>query len=229
MLVWRKRLDYWLWASYRRRRLDELQECYQGYYQGVVLDIGGRDRGRFNKPRERVQRWIFADSQSAYRPDVVLDAANMTSVADNSIDVVNALELFEHVVQIERSLDECYRVLRPGGTMLMSVPFLSPIHGDPDDWQRWTEHRWRRELGTRGFQLKEVVIMGRIFTVFGEQAKVFLKQLPRGLRPLAQLVFLPLFDLIVRLDETRWVKSNRALSAWHGGYWLRLRKAQPGD
>jgi SAM-dependent methyltransferase len=40
-----------------------------------------------------------------------------------SFDHVISLEVFEHVPEYRRALAECCRVLRPGGTMLFSVPF----------------------------------------------------------------------------------------------------------
>lgn len=53
--------NYQKWASYRRKMLDYLQDYYKYLYKGVVLDIGGRDRGKFKKPKEKVKDWIFAD------------------------------------------------------------------------------------------------------------------------------------------------------------------------
>lgn len=40
-----------------------------------------------------------------------------------SFDIVMSLDVLEHVPHIERALAECQRVLRPGGTLLFSVPF----------------------------------------------------------------------------------------------------------
>jgi len=55
-----------------------------------------------------------------HNPDIVLDVANMKNMGDESIDVINAIELFEHVEDIEKSLDECYRILKKGGIMIIS-------------------------------------------------------------------------------------------------------------
>jgi SAM-dependent methyltransferase len=130
--------------------LDRLQERFRGMYQGVVLDMGGRDRGRFKKPRDRVERWIFADINPEHQPDLVLDVSDMRGkVADRSLDVVNAMELFEHVERIDRGLEECFRVLKPEGRLLISVPFLYPVHADPFDFQRGPRGDGRFLLGVR--------------------------------------------------------------------------------
>lgn len=70
----------------------------------------------------------------------------MSKIEDESIDVINAIELFEHIEDIEKGLRECNRVLKKNGVMIISVPFLFPIHSDPYDFQRWTEEKWKQEL-----------------------------------------------------------------------------------
>lgn len=43
--------------------------------------------------------------------------------ADGSFDYVISLEVLEHVPEFTRALTECHRVLRPAGSLLLSVPF----------------------------------------------------------------------------------------------------------
>src|SRR5512137_173423 len=109
---------YYLWSSYRRRLLDKLQQEHIHLYHGVVLDMGGRDRGAFKKPKDSVTKWIYADINPDQTPDIILDVAKMTDIATGSIDVVNAIELFEHVDLIEAGLRECRRVLKTDGLLI---------------------------------------------------------------------------------------------------------------
>lgn len=136
------RSQFYKWMTYRRRLLDLLQEKYKHLYKGVVLDIGGRDQGYFKKPKENVEKWIFADIVKEFNPDIVLDVTNMNNIDSNSVDVINAIELFEHVKDIEKGLNECFRVLKKDGVFMLSTPFLFPIHADPFDFQRWTNTKW---------------------------------------------------------------------------------------
>ena len=88
----------------------------------------------------------------AARPDVFADAARLP-ISDASVDVVVCLEVLEHVSQPQAALAEFVRVLKPGGVMLFSMPFMYPIHDAPHDFQRLTEHGLRRDLDAAGFDI----------------------------------------------------------------------------
>lgn len=212
-----------MWSSYRRKLLDKLQKKYNDEYFGVVLDIGGRDRGAFKKPKENVKKWIFADIEDKHNPDLVLDVANMESINSETIDTISAIELFEHVGKIENGINECYRVLKYSGKIIISVPFLYPIHADPYDFQRWTLKKWETELANRGFEIKKVEIMGLFFTVLSGMYRQLIRKLPPVIKHLLYLSF-PILDLFVKLDYTKWAKNHKVISSFHGGYFIIAQK-----
>ncbi len=211
--------------SYRRRMLDGLLNSRKFLFAGSVLDIGGRDRGHFVKPREQSDRWIFADISTEHHPDIVLDVCDMHPIKDRSIDVVLATELFEHVYDPQLGLKECFRVLKQGGIIILSAPFLYPIHADPFDYQRWTMEKWKKELASIGFALDELVIMGYFFTTTAEFLRRFISGFPKPIRLFGYLFF-PLFELVVRLDRAAFVLNNPRLNSFHGGYFIVARKGE---
>lgn len=215
----KNRIRYYFWATYRRKILDKLLEKNKHYYKGVVLDIGGRDRGKFKKPKDKVEKWIFADIKEKHNPDVVLDVTDMNRIEAETTDVINAIELFEHVENPQKGLKECYRVLKKDGVMILSAPFLHPIHADPHDYQRWTAEKWKKELERIGFKIEKFIIMGGYFTVLANMKKLFINSLPRVLRWFLYL-FYPLLDLLVKLDNTNYIKNNDKLNKFHGGYFI---------
>lgn len=208
--------------SFRRRLLNNFQKKYTSLYKGIVLDIGGRDRGLFKKPKQKVEKWIFADIESAHNPDIVLDVANMNDIFDKSIDVVNAIELFEHVEKIDDGLKECHRVLKDDGLMIISVPFLFQIHGDPYDYQRWTLEKWRMELERNNFKIEKIEIMGRAFTLLADLVRNIFNSLPRPANKVSHILY-PFLLLLSKIDNTSFVlKSN--LKNYHGGYFIIAKK-----
>ena len=119
---------------------------------GLVLDLGGNrigKRGFFDIEQFGLQVF-YANLSTAKQPHVQADACALP-FADERFDAVVCSELLEHVPFPPAVLVEAHRVLRTGGTLLVCVPFLSRIHGDPDDYGRYTDYYWSRTLREAGF------------------------------------------------------------------------------
>lgn len=66
---------------------------------------------------------------------------NMLSLnfADTSYDFVLSDQVLEHVEgNPQQAIDECYRVLKPGGVAVHTTCFINPVHGVPKDFWRFT-------------------------------------------------------------------------------------------
>jgi SAM-dependent methyltransferase len=72
---------------------------------------------------------------------------------DNYFDLVVSFEVFEHVFNLEDILTELRRVIKPGGKLYFTTPFLFPEHEAPFDYQRLTRYRWSQLLGEKGFHV----------------------------------------------------------------------------
>ncbi len=169
-----------------------------------------------------IEKWIFADIEESYNPDILLDICNMSKIESASVDVINATEIFEHVDDPQKGLEECYRVLKKDGTMILSAPFLFPIHADPYDYQRWTEYKWKQELKNCNFKIEKFELMGRFFTVMADMMKTLIKQLPFVIRIFLKL-FYPVIDLTTKLDNRK-INSASALKQYTTGYFIIARK-----
>ena len=213
--------QYYVWATYRRKLLDKLLEENKHCYKGIVLDVGGRRRGKFKRPE--VGKWIFADIEKNHTPDIVLDVADMSEIKSESIDVVNAIEFFEHVEKIEQGLKECHRVLKKNGRIIISAPFLYPIHADPCDYQRWTRKKWKKDLEKIGFKIEKFENMGRYFTVLADMIKILIKSVTPILKYLGY-AFYPFLDLMGSIDKFNLVKNNNRLNKYTTGYFIIAKK-----
>lgn len=107
-----------------------------------ILDVGGglrvdASRGNVEDPK---RSWIkpllsevayeVMDPVDTYHPDIVGDVMAMP-IPDASYDAVICLAVLEHVPRPWDAIREMKRVLKPGGTVFLYVPFLSPYHAMP--------------------------------------------------------------------------------------------------
>ncbi len=74
---------------------------------------------------------------------VVCDLEDDLPFTDNSADIVLISNLLEHVREPNAVLKECHRILKPGGLLLGTVPFMIQIHQRPYDFYRYTEMNLR--------------------------------------------------------------------------------------
>ena len=84
--------------------------------------------------------------------------------ADASVDGIICTYVLEHVADAQRCMGEMARVLKRGGMLYVTVPFLFPTHPDPLDRWRWTLDGLRYSL--RDFEELEAGPSGGPFTAY---------------------------------------------------------------
>ena len=89
------------------------------------------------------------------RPDVYADACELP-FANESMDTVVLFETLEHVARPADAISEIARVLKPGGCLLLTMPFLYPLHDEPFDYTRFTSHGLRKELERAGLSISHI-------------------------------------------------------------------------
>lgn len=124
--------------------------------RGRVLDIGCADgwvRGTLRADCEYVGLDYPVTARAFYgtRPDVFADAAYLP-FKDATFQCVALLEVLEHVAYPDLVLREAQRILAPGGKLLLSMPFLYPLHDAPHDYQRYTAPGLVFALSKAGFE-----------------------------------------------------------------------------
>jgi SAM-dependent methyltransferase len=58
---------------------------------------------------------------------------------DETIDGIFSIAVLEHIKEPGQVLNECYRVLKNGGTIFSVIPFMQPFHASPHDYQRYSK------------------------------------------------------------------------------------------
>ncbi len=113
------------------------------YCDGLILDVGCGRKSLLDYLPKGVN-YVGLDyppTSALYggNPNVYSDAESLP-FAEFAFDTVVCLEVLEHLKEPERALCEARRVLSSGGAVVISVPFLYPIHDAPNDFRRFTMH-----------------------------------------------------------------------------------------
>ena len=91
-----------------------------------------------------------------------LDANSYTSMDSKTelptdlADVVLSTQVLEHVNSPTCYLQECYRILKPNGVLILSTHGYWPYHPGPSDLWRWTSSGLSKIVKEAGFYVVEV-------------------------------------------------------------------------
>ena len=101
------------------------------------------DYGCGNKPyadlfRSKFTHYMGADLPGNAHAELIVGAEGQLPVDDESVDCVFSSQVLEHVADPRIYLGEAHRILRPGGSLVLSTHGVWPYHPDPTDHWRWT-------------------------------------------------------------------------------------------
>lgn len=208
-------------TSYRRRLLDKDLITACAPLKGTVIDLGGEwksRRGSFRPPQHADINWLCLNLDPEIAPDLISDVAQVP-LSDACADAVVCTEVLEHVPNPERVLMESYRLLRQGGKLIVSMPFMAHIHGDPHDYQRYTATKLKDLLSKIGFQHIDIQTQGLYFTVLADLIRGGLAQLgPTLLRWPIALLTVPLLDWLVQREQL--IESSDFVAKHVAGYFI---------
>lgn len=131
---------------------------------------------------------------------------------DASFDSILNIAVLEHVPRSWNCVKEFLRVLKPGGIVICSVPFLQPVHDDPGDYIRFTEQGLRQLFTDHGFTVTNSESTLNFFHTFGWITyELFISRW--YLRPMT-ILFNPIMLLLQRipLDVPRCRSANTIIA-----------------
>ncbi len=135
-----------------------IEDLSRGLAGALVIDVGC-GQSPYRALLSGFSRYVGLDApgypDSASRPDVSGDACALP-FRDTVADAVLCTEVIEHNRDPVVMLTELYRVLKPGGALLLSAPFTWHLHDEPHDYWRFTEYGLRVLCEHTGFHVVTV-------------------------------------------------------------------------
>ncbi len=132
-----------------RKKLDALVSEYGT--DKLVLEIGSKGEPSYTKffPNR-----IGVDVMGGAGVDVVASVYKLPFEND-SFDLVLCLSVLEHLEKPLEAIFEIRRVVKIGGKVIVSTPFLFPIHDAPGDYWRFTKFGLQK-IFSSGWQIEKL-------------------------------------------------------------------------
>jgi SAM-dependent methyltransferase len=138
--------------------------------QGTMLDYGSGGQPYRALFESKVGRYIAADVQSTpgRQVDVILTPGARVPMDDASVDTVLSSQTLEHVADPLFYLQECQRLLRPEGVLILTAPMQWRHHEIPHDYYRFTRYGLQGLVTRAGLVVDSITPAGGVFALLGQ-------------------------------------------------------------
>jgi len=131
-------LEYMLGVTMPRSSINRIKPVFISGCSGDVLEVGGRDA--YFKEIYQGGKYINLDIKEGKHVDVVENAESLESFKDSSVSAIVCISVLEHTPDPNEMIKQFHRVLKPGGKVLLSAPWMYESHMDPYDYHRFSEN-----------------------------------------------------------------------------------------
>jgi len=208
---------------------DEWLNRFTDHYKGHLYDLGCGEMP--------YKAWLlnYADTYTGVdwgsslhdlKADILTDLNEPLPIENEAADTVISLSVMEHLREPQVFLNEAQRILKPGGAMILQVPFMWWVHEAPYDYFRYTPYGLRYLLERAGFVDITVTPSSGFFTMMTLKINYFSLRLIRGPWALRK-VLRSLFGVAWWLGQTLAPYLDKLDKNWAletAGYFVTARK-----
>ncbi len=134
------------------------------HFKGKLIDLGCGNVPFYEAYKDYISENICVDWAESVHSNLFIDSITdlnkKLEFEDNEFDTALLSDVLEHIRKPEQLLGEIFRILGPGGKLILNVPFLYWLHEEPHDFFRYTRFALHDLLSDAGFQHIEITAVG---------------------------------------------------------------------
>ena len=177
-----------------------LKKYSEQYFKGVLVDIGCGNKPYKELLKPYIKSHIGLDHKDSFHSNTEVDifgTAYDIPVDNDYADSALCSAVLEHLEEPQKALEECYRILKPNGVAIYTIPFIWHIHEEPRDFFRYSNFGIEYLFQKTGFEIEHLDAMSGFWTTFGQLFIYKIQNLNRG--PLRWFKIVDLFALVIQL------------------------------
>lgn len=201
-----------------------LKEVGAKYLRNRLIDIGCGIKPYKDFLSPYVTEHVGVDHEDTLHDktniDIFASAYNIPE-GDASFDSALCTEVLEHLEEPELAVRECYRLLKPGGFAVYSVPFIWHLHEEPRDFYRFSKYGLKYLFEKVGFEIVEINSLSGFWVTSGQLFVYNIHRFNKGILKWTKLI--DAIGLVVQAISCLLDKMDKT-DQWTWGYVVVVRK-----
>src|SRR6195952_3455009 len=166
----------------------------------TLVDFGCGDMPYRTVVEPMVGKYLGIDLEMNPKAEHHIGFDSKTTLPNDYADIILSNQVLEHVDTPSGYLQEAFRILKPGGSIILTTHGYWFYHPTPNDYWRWTSAGLRKTIEAEGFKITSFHgIMGLAASGIQLFQDAILLKLPKFLAPpfaFVMQLFIRLFDKI---------------------------------
>jgi len=188
---------------------------YKNFFKSLGADYRGIDFKQYSKNES-----FTKSNPDYYFKESYHKNFRISNLKNKSFGMITSFQVLEHHPEPEIFFREANRLLKEGGYLIITFPFIWPLHEEPHDYQRLTHYKIKRIAEENKFKVIKILKRGGTFgtmsqilnvALFSTRAPLFLKRIIYVFSLLPLQYFFYLLDFFFKNNEDRKVFLGYAL------------------
>jgi len=214
------------WLAYNNG--DKFLAAHTSLYRGHLYDLGCGEipyRDWFLRYADSYTGVDWSSTLHELKADVVADLNELLPIESQVANTVVSLSVMEHLREPQTMLNEACRILKPGGVMVMQVPFMWWVHEAPYDFYRFTRYGLQYMFQKAGFTDVKIFAQTGFWVMWTLKFNYQSTRLIRGPWPIRKLIAV-LMRIVWAINQrvAPWLDQHWKCEEETAGYFITARK-----